>query len=176
MKAIRAVTYGSVMAAALAAALPVNADVSKADRVGTPWHVVVPADHFLPAQAPAPAVLVTQEGLIRNVQASPAEPSAAAGAGVPSSTVTLVPDNKAMPDRGYIISRSGRPWVNVNWGDIVNFDIRDPNGVGRTVRHRFDGMDNVVGYGDIDPASTWAHNIKIYVNQAHNPLHASVSE
>jgi hypothetical protein len=40
------------------------------------------------------------------------------------------------------------------------------------VAWRFDGTDNTVNYGDIDPHANFARDLKIYVNQGSNPVRA----
>jgi len=190
-KTIRALTYGSVLAAAVAAALPAQAEVTRNDRVGTPWQVTVPPGYVaptLPAGTARVDRISTLDGVIAsNVAApSPQAPSSTAGANAPVTTASTASaganapsapvylgDYKRSPDRAFIVSNNGSPNVNVNWGDVVNFQVRDPNGQLRIVNWRFNGMDNVVRFSDIDPQATWASNIRVFVNQATNPLNST---
>jgi len=141
---IRVVTYGGVIAAALAAAMPSYAELTKADRLGTPLMVEVPAVPSASAGSGAPVM--------------PAEPTA------------LI--DRSVPDRIATIFQGDGPQIlNVDWGDTVQFLVRQPNVPDRIVKWRFDGLDNVVSYADIDPQAQFASDVRIYVNQSMNPLY-----
>jgi hypothetical protein len=177
-KTVRAIAYGSVMAAAVAAALPSYA-LTAQDRVGTPLQAVIPAGYV--AAVPAPAVVaesvyVTKDGVVRE-QVTAVAPSSVAGAGEPAAVVpaaVVVTDRTTPTDRAFIISNRGKPYINVNWGDVATFQVRDPvSGNQHLVKWRFDGIDNVVSFADIDPVAPWARNVRVYVNQNANPLHSS---
>ncbi len=135
-------SFGCVTAAALAAAFPAHA-LTRADRIGTPMIVAVPATE-----------------------------TASAG----SSTTVVVPGEVAIVDRAVpdkkatIYEGSGPHWMNVNWGDTVLFTVRQPGVPDRLVKWKFDGLDNVVNFADIDPYAQFANNVKIYVNQGANRL------
>jgi hypothetical protein len=177
-KTVRAIAYGSVMAAAVAAALPSYA-LTAQDRVGTPLQVVIPAGYVpaVPVATVREEVYVTRQGVVRE-EVAVIQPSAVAGAGGPAvATAPVVITDRATPtDHAYIISNRGRPWINVDWGDVVTFQVRDPNsGNQHVVKWRFDGLDNVVSFADVDPLAPWASNVKVYVNQSTNPLHSSES-
>ncbi len=175
-KAIRAITYGSVMAAAVAAALPAQA-ANSADRIGSPMMVVVPSGYVAPVAVVTPRqTFMTQDGMVREVQVARAEPSAVAGSGAVAVAEPAVLLDRGTPiDHAFIISERGRGWVNVNYGDVVQFQVKNADGTSHVVNWRFDGLDNVVRFGDIDPHATWGKNVKVYVNQSYNPLHASDS-
>ena len=177
-KAVRAIAYGGVMAAAVAAALPSHARVTAQDRVGTPMQVVVPAGYVAAVPGSTVAtenVYVTKDGIVRE-QIAAASPSSTAGSG--DASVAAVPqvmtDRRVETDRAFIISNRGRSFINVNWGDVVSFQVRDPNsGNQHLVKWRVDGMDNVVSFADVDPQAPWARNVRVFVNQSTNPMHSS---
>jgi hypothetical protein len=174
-KAIRAITYGSVMAAAVVAALPSHA-AGTADRIGSPMMTVVPSGYIAPVAVVQRQTFLTHEGTVREVQVARVEPSAVAGSGVATVAEPVVLLDRGTPvDHAYIISERGRGWVNVNYGDVVQFQVKNADGTSHVVNWRFDGLDNVVRFGDIDPHATWGKNVKVFVNQSYNPLHASDS-
>jgi len=77
-----------------------------------------------------------------------------------------------VPDRVAQIYEGGGPrFLNVDWGDTVQFLVRQPGMPDRTVKWRFNGLDNVVSYADIDPQAQFASDVRIYVNQSMNPLY-----
>ena len=142
-KTVRVIAYGGVMAAALAAATPSYAELTKADRICTPLMVEVPAVPSASAGAGAPVM--------------PAEPTALL--------------NRTVPDRVVQIYEGAGPrFLNVDWGDTVEFLVRQPGIPDKTVKWRFDGLDNVVSFADIDPQAQFANDVSIYVNQSTNPL------
>jgi hypothetical protein len=164
-KNLKALAYGSLLASALAAAWPSQAAGTREDRIGSPMQIVVPA------------------GYIAAIPVVPADPSAVAGAGVPyerpalvtTTEPTILVDLQSPTDQAFVISTQGRPWINVNYGDTVDFLVRDPQGNNRRLKWRFDGMDNVVNFADIDPLSNFASNLRIFVNQSYNPMRSSES-
>ena len=164
-KNLKALACGSLLATAVAAALPVHAADARADRIGSAMQIVVPA------------------GYIAAIPVIPADGSSVAGAGVPMERAALVTtteptilvDTQSRSDQSIVISTRGWPWINVNFGDTVTFLVRDPNGTSHPVKWRFDGMDNVVNFADIDPQAGFARNVRIFVNQSYNPLHSSES-
>ncbi len=141
-KSLRGLGCGCVTAAALAAAFPAHA-LTRADRIGTPMIVAVP---------------VTE--------------TASAG----SSTTVVVPGEIALVDRSVpdkkatIYEGRGPQWMNVDWGDTVLFTVRQRGVPDRLVKWKFNGLDNVVNFADIDPYARFANNVKIYVNQGANRL------
>ena len=143
-QSFRLVSYGSVMAAALALAFPAQAALTRADRLGTSLMVAIPATE-----------------------------TASAG----SSTTIVVPGQVALVDRSVpdetavIYEGSGPQAMNVDWGDTVLFTVRQPGVPDRLVKWRFNGLDNVVSFADIDPHAQFANNVKIYVNQTANPVY-----
>ncbi len=145
---LRLITYGSLTVVALAAALPAQAALTMADRLGTPMIVVVPATE-----------------------------TASAG----SSTTIIEPGQIALVDRSVpertavVYEGSGPSVMNVDWGDTVLFTVRQPGVPDRLVKWRFNGLDNVVNFADIDPQAQFANNVRIFVNQAANQLHGNVS-
>ncbi len=138
-KSIRVVTYGSVMAAALAAAFPAQAELTRADRLGTPLIAEVPVA------------------------------SASAGSSAEVAPVVLI--DRSIPEKTAVISEApGSQVMNVDWGDTVLFTVREPGVPDRIVKWRFNGLDNVMSYADIDPRAQFASNVRIFVNQAKNML------
>ena len=135
-RTIRVVTYASAMAAAVAAAMPSYAALSGEDRLGTSMGV-----------------------------SDSAMPSASAGSSAPALRSAVM--NGIVPDRSVVIDHgNGSHFLNVNWGDNVQFLVRQPGAPDRIVRWHFIGLDNVLSYTDIDPQAQFASNVKIYVNQS----------
>lgn len=133
---LRAIGYGSVMTVALAAAMPSYAELTQADRLGTSMGVSVPS-----------------------------MPSASAGPSAPALPVVAM--DRSVPDRSAVIYQGdGSRSLHVNWGDTVQFLVRQPGAPERTVKWHFIGSDNVVSYADIDPQAQFAGNVRIYVNQS----------
>ncbi len=132
---LRAISYGGVLAAALATAMPSYADVTQADRLGVSMGTSVPA-----------------------------LPSASQGSSAPALPGLAM--DRTMPDSSFVIYQgTGSHVLNVNWGDNVQFLVREPGAADRTVRWHFTGLDNVMSYADIDPQAQFASDVKIYVNQ-----------
>jgi hypothetical protein len=77
-------------------------------------------------------------------------------------------------DRTAVVYEGQGPEIlNVDWGDTVQFLVRPAGAPERTMKWRFNGLDNVVSYADIDPRAEFARNVRIYVNQTYNPSHNS---
>lgn len=148
---IRQVGYGSVLAAAMVAAMPGHAELTASDRLGTPLMVVAPS-----ASAGASAASTGSS--------SAAQPAALYDRAPADRTIIIQPRNLG-----------GVPWVDVNHGETVMFLVHAPNAPERTVKWRFNGLDNAMAYTDIDPQAAFASNVKIYVNQSTSPLHPDVS-
>ena len=144
---LRFITYGSLTAVTLAFALPAQA-LTTADRLGTPMIVGVPATE-----------------------------TASAG----SSTTIAAPGQIALVDRSVpertavIYEGNGPSFMNVDWGDTVLFTVRQPGVPDRLVKWRFNGLDNVISFADIDPQAQFANNVRIFVNQGTNALHGNVN-
>jgi hypothetical protein len=150
-KTIRAVSYASAVASAMAMAVPSQAQLTKADRVGTALMV--------------PATTTASGGT-------------SASAGTSATDATSAPSSflidRSPPDREVVIAPGTRPaFLNVDWGDTVQFLVRQPSGGDRIVKWRFDGVDNVVSFADIDPAADFAGNYRIFVNQSTNPMRSN---
>ena len=142
-KTLRAIGYGSVMAAALAAAMPSYAQLTQEDRLGTSMGVSVPA-------------------------------MASASAGSSAVELRTVGMDRTVPDRSIVIYQgTGSHSVNVNWGDNVEFLVRQPGAPERMVRWHFNGLDNVMSFADIDSQAQFASDVKIYVNQSTRSLGGS---
>jgi hypothetical protein len=141
-KTIRILSYATLSATAFAA-MPSHAEITTADRLGTALLVQAP-DHR------------------------------SASSGTSAASARAVPENIALiPDRIVEISpNTAKRWLNVDYGDTVEFVVHQPDATQRIVAWRFDGMDNIVNYGDIDPNANFARDLKIYVNQASNPMRA----
>ncbi len=140
---LRLVSCGGAIAAAFALASPAQAALTRADRLGTPLMV------------PVPAVATASAG--SSTVVAPGE-------------VALV--DRSVPDRTAVIYQGDGPqWMNVDWGDTVLFTVRQPGVPDRIVKWRFNGLDNVVSFADIDPQAQFANNVRIYVNQNVSPLH-----
>ncbi len=142
-QSIRIVAYATLSSAAFAA-MPAYAGITTADRLGTAL-LVAPA-----AASPSAGSSVAGARGVRE--------RIAPGAGI-DRVVVIHPKNAADS-------------LNVDYGDPVQFVVRQPDAAERVVAWRFDGLVNTITYGDIDPQPDFARNLTIYVNQASNPMRA----
>jgi hypothetical protein len=134
----------------MAVAMPSHAELTRADRLGT-------------------ALIVPEQGASVGTSAVPGT-GASVGTSAIASPPTVIID-RSPPDRQAVVYQGDGPRaLNVDWGDTVQFLVRQPGGPERIVKWRFNGLDNQMSFADIDPASEFARPVMIYVNQTANPL------
>jgi hypothetical protein len=84
-------------------------------------------------------------------------------------------ESKAFPaDRTIVVDDNTR-WVNVAYGETVNFVTKSGSSDGAQM-WRFDGHDNSMNLSAVLPSHPQAKLITIYVDQAENPLWQSGSD
>lgn len=101
---------------------------------------------------------------------APAGASASAGSSAASAAAV---DRSATDKTATVYEGNGPQTMNVDWGDTVLFTVRQRGLPDRIVKWRFNGLDDVMNYADIDPYARFASNVRIYVDQSSNPMRAA---
>lgn len=122
----------------------------------------------LAAAFPAPAALTDADRFgTPLILETPGGASASVGSSV-SSPAAL---DRIAPNKTASVSEGNVPqFMNVMWGDTVLFTVRQHGLPDRIVKWRFDGLDSVMSYANVDPYAQFASNMRIYVDQSSNPM------